>query len=72
MNIRCTTNLDDCKREQWPESFVCIPRVGDFVQAKSGTVLKVITVTHKIFYRWSSDQNCADEGMLELYLGRIA
>ena len=42
----CFTNLDEGKRDQWPEEFVSVPRIGDRVEAKSGRTLKVVDVTH--------------------------
>ena len=46
IKVRCRTNLDDFKREQWPNTFVCRPEEGDKVQAKSGAVLKICNITH--------------------------
>lgn len=45
---RCRTNLDDCKREEWPTSFVAVPRKGERVEAKSGRSLVVVSVTHTV------------------------
>lgn len=42
----CVSNLDEAKREEWPTSFVAVPRVGDRVEAKSGASLAVVSVTH--------------------------
>ena len=48
MNIPviCRTNLDNYKREAWPKSFCCRPKVGDRVQAESGNSLKICGITH--------------------------
>jgi len=46
IDARCFTNLDEYQREKWPSKFVAIPRVGDRIEAKSGKVLKVVSVTH--------------------------
>ena len=46
MKVRCRTNLDDYKKEQWPEEFCCRPMIGDKVQAKSGKELYICTITH--------------------------
>jgi len=43
---RCTTNLDDYHREEWPTSFVVVPRKGDYVASASGKRLKVVYVMH--------------------------
>ena len=42
----CRTNLDGYSNEEWPKSFVSVPRKGERVRAKSGRSLKVCTVTH--------------------------
>jgi hypothetical protein len=42
----CHTNLDDYKREHWPDQFVSVPRIGDKVQAESGKILEVVGITH--------------------------
>lgn len=31
----CFTNLDEYQRAEWPEHFVALPRVGDWVEARS-------------------------------------
>lgn len=47
ISARCHTNLDDFKRETWPQVFAALPREGDYVMAqKSGQCLKVAYVTH--------------------------
>lgn len=46
---RCVTNLDKFRRAEWPELFVTLPRVGDYVQARGGQRLKVYSVTHVMF-----------------------
>jgi hypothetical protein len=46
----CTTNLDDYRREEWPTEFVAVPTPGQWVEAKSKNMLKVVNVTHK--YDW--------------------
>lgn len=43
---RCHTNLDDYRREDWVTEFIVRPQVGDYVQSKSGKVLKIVTITH--------------------------
>lgn len=42
----CKTNLDEYQRENWPRMFASLPREGDWMQAESGKVLRVCTVTH--------------------------
>lgn len=46
MNYRCRTNIDEARRETWPTDFLTCPRVGDYVQARSGYRLKVVEITH--------------------------
>lgn len=43
----CRTNLDDFKREKWPEMFVAVPRVGEYVRSEDGKELRVIRVIHQ-------------------------
>ena len=42
----CRTYLDEFKREDWPEVFCGVPRLGDFVESKSGKRLRVVGITH--------------------------
>lgn len=49
---QCRTNLDGYASEFWPERFVAIPEIGQMVEAKSGRILKVCSVTHCI--RWGN------------------
>ena len=47
----CQSNLDDFKTyTEWPERFVAVPRIGDYVQ-KTGSPfkLKVCSITHRIY-----------------------
>lgn len=43
--IRFHTNLDECKREEWPVSLPRIPVKGDRVVSKNGITLEVVCVT---------------------------
>ena len=45
IKVQCHTNLDDYSREEWP-THLYNPKVGDFVQAKSGKILKIFSITH--------------------------
>jgi hypothetical protein len=47
-NIRCRTNLDSAKFEEWPKLFLRAPVVGESVQAASGRKLRVSNVTHAV------------------------
>ena len=38
---------DEPMDEEWPSYFVALPRVGDYVTAKSGRRLEVMAVVHK-------------------------
>ena len=51
----CRTNLDDFKTATWPEQFVAVPLIGQYVEGKgSGPKcperprLKVVQVTHML------------------------
>lgn len=44
--VKCRTNLDRYKREEWPERMHGIPHVGDHVESASGARLTVIKVRH--------------------------
>lgn len=43
---RCTTNLDNFKREQWPTIFAKVPDKGDQVVSRSGKQLAVVEIRH--------------------------
>ncbi len=49
VRCECFTNINAHKREQWPDVFLCVPRIGDRVTAKSGFSLKVVGVTHGVY-----------------------
>jgi len=40
------TNLDDYRREVWPDVFVEVPRIGACIKSGSGKILKVVRITH--------------------------
>lgn len=44
--IRCFTNIDEYKEEEWPRRFISVPREGDRVRSKKGRILWVVSVTH--------------------------
>lgn len=48
VRVRCSTNLDDYQRENWPEEMFEIPKIGDLVMAESGRVLRVCCITHSM------------------------
>ena len=52
MNIRCCTNIDKWKYTAWPNEFVAIPRVGDYVEGIGPgdyrPRLKVHSVAHTV------------------------
>jgi len=48
INGYCVTNLDGFKDENWPTKFSCKPGAGDCVEAASGKMLRVVSVTHRI------------------------
>lgn len=43
----CRTNMDGYEREEWPREFAVIPKLGEWVEAKSKRCLKVAQITHK-------------------------
>jgi len=42
------TNLDNYRREVWPDVFVEVPRIGACIKSGSGKILKVVRITHCI------------------------
>lgn len=42
----CHTNLDAYKSEEFPKEFVAVPNKGDYVESKTGKLLKVVQITH--------------------------
>lgn len=46
IRVRCRTNLDDYKNENWPEEMAARPMLGDKVQSISGRFLTVVDITH--------------------------
>lgn len=42
MRVRCTTNIDCCKRLDWPDDMPECPRVGDLIRSPSSTPKKHI------------------------------
>ena len=46
----CRTNIDEYKREKWPEEFCCRPNLGDTVESESGKQLVIVQITHKVFH----------------------
>lgn len=48
IKVACFTNIDDYKREEWPQVFCCVPVVGNSVVSKAGKVLKIVQISHCI------------------------
>lgn len=46
VDVKCHTNIDAYKHENWPRTFQCRPEVGDLVESASGKVLKIVQLTH--------------------------
>ena len=44
--ICCHTNIDDFRREYWPEKFIELPQMGQHIKSRSGKLLKVVGITH--------------------------
>ena len=45
MKVICYTNLDNLKREEWPERLAAVPSIGHRIRAKSGKTLKITSLT---------------------------
>jgi hypothetical protein len=52
----CFTNLDDYRRSEWPNKFLEVPRVGDYVADDRGRRLRVISITHKMIKDLNTEQ----------------
>ena len=48
VNVRCRTNLDNMEKEIWPTEMTCRPQKGDYVESKSGRILTIVGITHKM------------------------
>lgn len=44
----CRSNVDEFRTGNWPELFVEVPKVGDYVANSNGLTMKVTSVTHKV------------------------
>ena len=61
---QCRTNLDNYKREDWPEEFVRVPLVGEWVEANSGNSLKVCGITYRMFTRYKGNDKFITPGVI--------
>ncbi len=74
INVYCRTNLDNYEREEWPEVMVCLPHIGDRVEAKSGNSLRVVGITHSVYTEkhWShKDKIGQPYVIIELHKERV-
>lgn len=46
IKAHCTTNLDAYINEIWPNVFIAVPRIGDYIQSKHRSILEVYQITH--------------------------
>jgi hypothetical protein len=46
VRVRCFTNLDGYRHEEWPIEMEAVPSLGDRVKSRRGTSLAVVGVTH--------------------------
>ncbi len=46
IKVSCFTNLDQYSMEEWPREMACRPVVGDWVVAKSGKRLVIVSIDH--------------------------
>jgi hypothetical protein len=60
IKIRCFTNLDDYRTQDWPTSLSAVPSIGHWISSRSGKTLKIVGLT------WEHD------GFLRVELHRIA
>ena len=61
IRVVCRTNLDNYKREIWPNQMVARPVVGDYVKSRSGRKLRVVEITHTANLTDASGfQTCGD------------
>jgi len=42
----CRSNIDEFKGGKWPERFVAVPEIGDFIKGPVGMILKVCSIIH--------------------------
>lgn len=47
---RCRSNKDSFRESsaQWPEMFVAVPRIGEFIANENGLMMRVMSITHKV------------------------
>lgn len=48
INGEVISNEDNLKTLIWPNTFVAVPRIGDFIKSNGGAIGKVVTITHCI------------------------
>lgn len=70
INVRCRTNLDNMEKEVWPTQMVCRPEKGDRVESKSGKILIVVSITHKMLSATISIDNNENRCYLEVELNK--
>jgi hypothetical protein len=63
--VKCYTNEDDYKTEEWP-SYMYNPQVGDTVTAKSGKRLQICSLVH--LYNDTTTKRSGDHTVLEIEL----
>ncbi len=69
INAKCTTNLDELSQELWPEQFVAVPRIGDWVESRGCRRLKVVSITHAMarLSAMASDETAVPIVLIELH-----
>lgn len=63
VNVICTTNIDCCRKLEWPNALPQVPRVGELIRSRSSTnnkhiELEVVRVTwffHEHYKEWYAD-----------------
>lgn len=45
IKIICFSNLDEYKAQEWPDQLPAVPKVGQWLQAKSGKRLRIVNTT---------------------------
>lgn len=46
INVWCHTNIDEFHTQIWPSKVACRPMVGDFIESKDGTTLRIVRIVH--------------------------
>lgn len=70
IKVRCRTNIDKFKGEQWPQIFICRPLRGDAVESASGAILHIVGITHAVGKVNMIDSDLSGQPYLKIELHR--